>query len=90
MSHTTCGLMPPHNGEFWQRSNRVIGEDECLRPFGHLDANHVFRLMNGTYVIWETDWNCGCEESECTDCFTFRVISPEEAYPLLLDGNLGE
>ena len=86
MTPATCGIMPCNNGEFWQRARGKSEsrlDDSCILSDNHLSSEHMFQLPDGRYIFWETDWDCGCPEPECTDCFTYAILSVREGEQLL-------
>lgn len=67
---------------------KVSGDSDegCLRPKGHGDP-HLARHSDGRYIVFQTDWECGCEccRGDTPDlwCEVYREVSPEEAEHLI-------
>jgi hypothetical protein len=54
---------------------------ECLRPDGH-DEEHLVRLSDGRYIVWEHDGDCDCGEEDCQD-FVWSEVPDKEAGKLI-------
>lgn len=81
----TCGILPP-------REDICLHEDlkhcPCLRPDKHLGP-HLFLVPRSGHVLWDTDWDCDCENCLSGDsndwCVVYSDVTPEEAESYIRD-----
>lgn len=81
MARKRCDYLVPHwDVHLHGEDNKIL---ECLLPKSH-DDEHLVKLKNGCYFLWQPDEECGgeCGEEFC-ECFTYHEITAAEAEGLL-------
>lgn len=83
-----CSILAP-------RPDIVSGQEEdgCLRPVGHSGPHICYIPTLGTYIQWETDDECDCEDCQSSDvddwCVIYGEISAQEALVLIAESDAG-
>ena len=74
-----CGILLPYDINVYQSDEEPA---ECLLNRAHGD-DHLCRLKDGRYILWESAMDCGCPEWPECDCYDFKAITAAEAMQIL-------
>lgn len=74
-----CDYLVPQHG--YPLVQPEVDSPECLLDRYHSEQ-HLIRLSGGKYVLWEPDYTCDCEDTDC-GCFFWSYISESEANEIL-------